>query len=187
MNCPKCKAEIDSDSYYCDQCGQEIRYCQSCHRPGKGNRCTACGGRMMPAREYFCQPAFSAAPVAPPVPPSQDATLAAGAATLKAPPATVRLQLTNGLLGLTLEGVDGAVLGRRQGIYSTLLSRFPYVSGAHAQLKFDAGMARWTVTDMNSSNGTRYNGHALQPGVPCTLEQGATLQLANVVLTVSLQ
>ena len=56
MICPKCKAEIDTDSCYCDQCGQEMRYCQSCQKLGKGNRCTACGGRMVPAIEYFKNP-----------------------------------------------------------------------------------------------------------------------------------
>ncbi len=186
MICPKCKVEIDSDSYYCDQCGQEIRYCQSCHRPGKGNRCTACGGRMVSAAEYFRQPSF--VPVATPSSPAPAPaeTAFAASTTLKAP-TSVRLVLANGLLGISLEGVDGAVLGRRQGIYQPQLSRFPYVSGAHAQLKFDALQNHWTVTDMNSSNGTRYNGEPLSPGVPRTLEQGATLQLANVVFTVSIQ
>lgn len=186
MNCPKCKAEIDSDSYYCDQCGQEIRYCQSCHRPGKGNRCTACGGRMLSAVEYFHQPSF--APMVTPIASGVGGAepIVESSTTLKAPTST-RLLLANGLLGISLEGVDGAVLGRRQGIYQSQLARFPYVSGAHAQLKFEALQNHWTVTDMNSSNGTRYNGEPLSPGVPCRLEQGATLQLANVLLTVTIQ
>lgn len=190
MHCPKCKAEIDSDSFYCDQCGQEIRFCQSCRKSGKGNRCTACGGRMVPAAEY----AKSSTPyvtgntavaygdrngnqeaVAP---------LAGDVATMKAP-ATVRLILSNGLMGITIEGVDGAVIGRRQGIYCAQFSRFPYVSGTHAQLKFDSIQNRWTITDMNSSNGTKYNGTSLVPGMPCVLENGATVQLANVMLTVA--
>lgn len=184
MHCPKCKAEIDSDSYYCDQCGQEIRYCQSCRKPGKGNRCTACGGRMIPAAEYMksSMPYTAASLVSQPV--SRDAVPASDVATMKVP-ATVRLILSNGLMGITIEGVDGAVIGRRQGIYSAQFSRFPYVSGTHAQLKFDVVKNRWTITDMNSSNGTKYNGTALVPGMPCVLENGATVQLANVMLTVA--
>ena len=117
MHCPKCKAEIDSDSYYCDQCGQEIRYCQSCRKPGKGNRCTACGGRMIPAAEYMksSMPYTAASLVSQPV--SRDAVPASDVATMKVP-ATVRLILSNGLMGITIEGVDGAVIGRRQGIHS---------------------------------------------------------------------
>ena len=184
MHCPKCKAEIDSDSYYCDQCGQEIRYCQSCRTPGKGNRCTACGGRMIPAAEYMksSMPYTAASLASQPV--SRDAVPASDVATMKVP-ATVRLILSNGLMGITIEGVDGAVIGRRQGIYCAQFSRFPYVSGTHAQLKFDVVKNRWTITDMNSSNGTKYNGTALVPGMPCVLENGATVQLANVMLTVA--
>ena len=184
MHGPKCKAEIDSDSYYCDQCGQEIRYCQSCRKPGKGNRCTACGGRMIPAAEYMksSMPYTAASLASQPV--SRDAVPASDVATMKVP-ATVRLILSNGLMGITIEGVDGAVIGRRQGIYCAQFSRFPYVSGTHAQLKFDVVKNRWTITDMNSSNGTKYNGTALVPGMPCVLENGATVQLANVMLTVA--
>ena len=184
MHCPKCKAEIDSDSYYCDQCGQEIRFCQSCRKPGKGNRCTACGGRMIPAAEYMksSMPYTAASLASQPV--SRDAVPASDVATMKVP-ATVRLILSNGLMGITIEGVDGAVIGRRQGIYCAQFSRFPYVSGTHAQLKFDVVKNRWTITDMNSSNGTKYNGTALVPGMPCVLENGATVQLANVMLTVA--
>ena len=88
MNCPKCKAEIDSDSYYCDQCGQEIRYCQSCHRPGKGNRCTACGGRMLSAVEYFHQPSF--APMVTPIASGVGGAepIVESSTTLKAPTST---------------------------------------------------------------------------------------------------
>lgn len=186
MICPKCKAEIDSDSCYCDQCGQEIRYCYSCRKPGKGNRCTACGGRMVPAAEYMKLQVPSAVAPSPYAMAPSDTGIPQGGdvATIKAP-ASVRLILSNGLMGITIEGVDGAVIGRRQGIYCAQFSRFPYVSGTHAQLKFDSVQNKWTVTDMNSSNGTKYNGTPLLPGKPCVLENGATVQLANVLLTVA--
>ena len=44
--CPKCKSEIDSDSRFCDQCGQELFYCTRCGRVGKGLRCIFCGSKM---------------------------------------------------------------------------------------------------------------------------------------------
>lgn len=189
MLCPKCKFEIDNDSCYCDQCGQEIRYCQSCRRPGKGNRCTACGGRMLPAIDYFRE---SVQAIPAPIPP-QAASYPTSApvsgndngATLKAP-TSVRLILSNGMLGITIEGVDGAIIGRRSGIYQNHFARFPYISGTHAKLKFDAAQNKWMITDMNSSNGTRYNQIPLAAGQPCVLENGSTIQLANIMLTVAI-
>ncbi|MDE6682278.1 MAG: zinc ribbon domain-containing protein, partial [Muribaculaceae bacterium] len=45
MKCYKCKQEIDSDSLYCDQCGEKLYICPDCHIPGKGEgkRCGKCG------------------------------------------------------------------------------------------------------------------------------------------------
>ncbi len=139
---------------------------------------------MVPAIEYFRQTTAPANQQADGQS-AHGADTAADVATIKAP-TSLRLILSNGLLGLTIEGVDGAVIGRRHGIYQTMFSRFPYVSGSHAQLKFDSIKNRWTVTDMNSSNGSKYNGTPLQPEVPCILENGATLQLANITLTVAI-
>ena len=45
--CPSCKEEIEEESHYCDQCGQELVYCSSCGRVGMGRRCTYCGGLMV--------------------------------------------------------------------------------------------------------------------------------------------
>lgn len=51
MDCAHCRETIDEDSHYCDQCGAEVRTCVDCGRPGKGKRCTGCGGHVLPARE----------------------------------------------------------------------------------------------------------------------------------------
>ena len=185
MICPKCKAEIDTDSCYCDQCGQEMRYCQSCRKLGKGNRCTACGGRMVPAIEYFKNPVLPVTSDVNSAPSGDEQETGADIATIKAP-ASMRLVLSNGQLGITIEGVDGAVIGRRHGIYQALFSRFPYVSGRHAQLYFDPNMNRWSITDLHSSNGSKYNDQPLLPGKPCILENGATIQLANITMTVAI-
>lgn len=184
--CPKCKAEIDADSCYCDQCGQEIRYCHACGKPGKGNRCTACGGRMVSANERMN--GTGGMPNGyPPVATASNGTMTLVSPSQRGSAATdPRLQLTNTSLGLFIEGQNGGILGRRQGIYAPMLGRFPYVSGTHAQLHFEAEKGRWTLTDLNSSNGTKYNGTSLTPGIPCLLEQGGIVQLANVVLTVKL-
>lgn len=188
MVCPKCKSEIDADSLFCDQCGQEIKYCQSCKRVGKGNRCTACGGRMITAAEH------SGIKTQQILVPKANLSVnefqpveGCDFATIKVPnPTPIRLVLSNSLFGINIEGSDGAIIGRRSGIYNQLFARFPYVSGNHAKLKFDFNRNKWTITDMNSSNGTKYNGNSLNPNEPCDLENGATLQLANVVFNVTI-
>lgn len=50
VNCPKCRVEIESDSYYCDQCGVELYICPQCHVFGKGKRCTQCGQPLVSAK-----------------------------------------------------------------------------------------------------------------------------------------
>lgn len=89
------------------------------------------------------------------------------------------LFLVNENMHARLAGVDGAILGRRQGIYQSYLSSCSYVSGTHAQLEYNA-MQGWMLTDRNSSNGTKVNGKTLVPGVPCALRNGARVLLANV-------
>ena len=49
--CPSCREEIEENSHYCDQCGQELVYCSNCGRVGMGRRCTQCGGLMISAEE----------------------------------------------------------------------------------------------------------------------------------------
>jgi predicted amidophosphoribosyltransferase len=35
MICPACKNEIERDSFYCDQCGEEILICPACKNRAK--------------------------------------------------------------------------------------------------------------------------------------------------------
>ncbi|WP_291529068.1 FHA domain-containing protein [Bacteroides sp. UBA939] len=51
VNCPKCRVEIESDSYYCDQCGVELYMCPQCRVFGKGKRCTLCGQPLVSAKD----------------------------------------------------------------------------------------------------------------------------------------
>jgi len=52
MICPACKNEIERDSFYCDQCGEEILICPACKNPGKGKRCTQDGSKLIPAKAF---------------------------------------------------------------------------------------------------------------------------------------
>ena len=49
--CPACKEGIEDDSYFCDQCGQELSFCKQCGHVGLGRRCTRCGGLMVSRHE----------------------------------------------------------------------------------------------------------------------------------------
>ncbi|UKK46975.1 FHA domain-containing protein [Prevotella sp. E9-3] len=85
-----------------------------------------------------------------------------------------------------MEGVNGAVIGRKQGPYSHYFQGNMYVSGVHAQLRYNAGSG-WSITDKHSSNGTRLNGRVLQPDVEMSLSDGDVLTIANVNLQVSVK
>jgi len=97
-----------------------------------------------------------------------------------------QLFLTNTALNIRIEGTNGAVMGRKQGPYQLMLAKFPYISGSHAQLKYDVQLG-WTVTDMDSTNGTLLNQSRLVPGVPSSLQNGGILQLANIELDIEIR
>ena len=96
-----------------------------------------------------------------------------------------QLMLFNDSLGIRITGINGAIIGRRQGPYSQMLQGQGYISGAHAQLKY-AHATGWSIADKHSSNGTRLNDHQLQPDVEMSLKNGDILSLANVPLKVSI-
>lgn len=61
IKCPKCQAEIEGDSYFCDQCGAELFVCPKCGTFGKGKRCTRCGEQLVSAQSLNGAPAPSSA------------------------------------------------------------------------------------------------------------------------------
>lgn len=188
--CPNCKEEIEDDSHFCDQCGQTLLFCKNCGRVGIGRRCTQCGGMMLSSEEYQTQAArlvFSSQMSA-----SISQSMATTTPISGATPMTQRpvvhgipvLTLTNSSLNIHIQGINGAVIGRRQGPYAQFFAQQMYVSGVHAQLKYNAGSG-WCIVDKHSSNGTKLNQHALQPDVEMSLRNGDILTIANINLQVS--
>ena len=191
--CPNCKEEIEDDSHYCDQCGQALAYCERCGRVGIGRRCTSCGGLMLSAEKYqqsvqnqsqynSADPSLSTGFL------SQGITNAATDPNTPIIPhsSVPTLMLFNDSLGIRLMGINGAIIGRRQGPYVQQLSSQMYISGTHAQLKYNAGTG-WCIADRHSSNGTKLNDHKLQPDVEMSLKNGDILSIANLVLKVSVK
>ncbi len=187
--CPSCKEEIEDSSHFCDQCGQELVYCSSCGRVGMGRRCTYCGGLMMSADEQKNAPNQSQKNN----PPSLSYAFTtrgsqtnpnAGAPPIPAQNGIPTLTLYNPSLDIRMIGVNGAIIGRRQGPYAKLFDGNMYISGVHAQLiyKPDTG---WCIIDKHSSNGTKLNQRDVLPDVPMSIKSGDIVTLANINLQVS--
>ena len=192
--CPNCKEEIDDDSHYCDQCGQALLYCNNCRRVGIGRRCTYCGGLMVTPHELFkistgqsdvSHMSISATGVSVTANQQSARTGRQGGDSPMMPQGIPALTLYNTSLNIRIQAVNGAVIGRRQGPYAHYFEQNMYVSGVHAQLKYNATTG-WCIVDKHSSNGTRLNQHPLQPDVEMSLKNGDIVGLANINLQVSI-
>ena len=196
--CPNCKEEIDDDSRYCDQCGQALLFCDRCGRVGIGRRCTHCGGLMVSYEEYQkhaegAQTRFSLSMTRSAV--SQTGSTQNAANTqasvrrmepmMGVPQGIPALMLYNMSLNIRIQGINGAVIGRRQGPYASFFENNMYISGVHAQLKYNATTG-WCIVDKHSSNGTKLNQRPLQPDVEMSLKNGDIVGLANINLQVSI-
>lgn len=187
--CPTCKEEIDNDSHFCDQCGQALLFCDRCGSVGIGRRCTQCGGLMVSRDSNNAQPAINNL--------SESLQVAMNGATTgismkemvqpvhngPSTGAVPVLTLANDSLNIRIVGINGAVIGRRNGPYVQFFEKHHYVSGTHAQLKY-SNATGWCIADKHSSNGTKLNQRPLQPDVEMTLHNGDVLTLANINLQV---
>lgn len=171
IECPNCKEEIEKDSYYCDQCGQKLLFCSKCGCVGMGRRCTRCGGEMY-AR--VTDDGTDAIPVV-----NADPTLRSTEKPQQ------KIMLSNGALGLEIQGEHEAVIGRRTGPYSSLMKDYGYVSGTHAKFVY-SDTEGWFIVDLHSSNGTAVNRQRLQPDIPKLLKNGDVVTIANVNMQVKI-
>lgn len=189
--CPNCREEIEDNSNYCDQCGQMLYYCNRCGRVGMGRRCTSCGGLMVTADErengVDAQMSLSASVsarytsqrVAPSI-----ANMSSGGFSPRSSHGIPMLTLSNPALNIRIDGINGAVIGRKQGPYVQYFQQNMFVSGVHAQLKYKADTG-WCITDKHSSNGTKLNDRQLQPDVDMSLKNDDIVTIANINLQVT--
>lgn len=164
MKCPYCKEIIDDDSWFCDQCGKEIKYCPECHQPKRGTECPACGADLVSAKEYFS--------------PKKE--------TKKPEPQGIAIPTSSPTPAL-LEG-DGFRLilkegpfGRTGGIYPEFSDQI-YISRQHGELRRLNG--QWQIRDLGSHNGTFLNSKKLETNVWTDLHIGDKLKIATTCLTV---
>lgn len=186
--CPNCKEEIDDDSHYCDQCGQALLYCNRCGRVGMGRRCTSCGGMMVTPEEYqknlAAHTAYSSVgSCAVSLRQTTDGVATASTVQPSSRGAMPELTLFNGALNIRIQAINGAVIGRRQGPYAQFFQQNRYVSGVHAQLRYNSETG-WAIIDKHSSNGTKLNERQLQPDIEMQLHNGDIVTIANINLQV---
>ena len=179
VKCPICGQMIESDSYYCDQCGELLKICPDGHGFKKGKICGACGKPLVEAKskdlkQTLSSNSASAKPEAKEVKPAaQTASSAIHDSKPKATeaPAIEKTQsvqskqphyLVNRMFNLSLDLKEGAIIGRKNGEYVGYFANQPYVSGTHAQLR-KANDGQWQIIDLNSTNGTFVNGKKLIP------------------------
>lgn len=187
--CPNCKEEIDDDSRYCDQCGQALLYCSSCGRVGRGRRCTHCGGLMVDIDQLRQQVSQQTSVVK--LMEKDYRSISITSISNRAVPEPVSSQsipvliLNNDSLKIRITGINGAMIGRRQGPYKEMFEKNMYVSGVHAQLIYNQETG-WCIIDKHSSNGTQLGQRLLQPDIPMSLKNGDIVTIANVNLQVSI-
>lgn len=159
MKCPYCKEMIDDDSWFCDQCGKEIKICPECHLPKRGTECPACGADLVSAKDI--QRGGKAKDTTPSAQETTKPTLLEGEG--------FKLPLREG------------VFGRTTGIYPELSSQI-YISGQHGELRCEKG--QWQIRDLGSRNGTFVNSAKLTPEVWTDLHIGDQVKIATTKLTV---
>lgn len=167
MKCFECKADIEDDSLFCDQCGAKIYLCPDCRVPGKGEgkRCGLCGKKLVAADTIAS--AGSAQ--------DTDSQHDTGRQAHEAPHAQRPTRLVCRAEGITLNLQNGAVLGRLEGPYQRDLGRLEYISARHAQVWQEAD--HWILSDLGSRNGSAVNGQWCYNPLP--FRTGDTVRLAN--------
>ena len=172
VKCPKCSAEIEDDSFYCDQCGIELYICPQCRTFGKGKFCSKCRSALVPASKNGNKNAEKSTEHIDEKRPENPVS-----------GGTVKTVLPTRLVckeaGITLALKHGAIIGRRNGDYVSLLQNQQYVSGTHARL--DCAMTQWSITDLGSTNGTCINnGAKLSPNVAAKFNVGDKIRIATL-------
>ena len=169
MICLHCFYEIDDDSTFCDQCGKEVLVCPACGKTGTGKKCPDDGTKLVRnngdinfQKKKFFQ--------------------------------TKRLEeieksdliLINKNLDLNFKIENGDIIGRKTGRFSAKLAALKQISSKHLSCNFNK-QTGWTVTDLDSTNGTKLNNIKLIPAKPYQLKRGDSLIIADVEFYVELK
>jgi hypothetical protein len=173
----------------CAECGTE-------NYPG-ALFCLECGAPLHPVAQTIGRPIFRQP--SPAEPPSElEQPLLLSKELLHPGNGEKRLRLTipssqEEGLELALSGSEIVWIGRAESkvVVRPEIDLTPYqgyergVSRRHATVEFCAPGV--VLTDRNSSNGTRLNGHRLQPGEPYLLPDKAQVQFGNLLVYLTIE
>ena len=173
MKCPFCKATIDDDSWFCDQCGKVMMFCPECRQPKRGTECPACGADLVSTDAFFSPKNSSKG--SPEGVPENVSISAPG----NVPGSEVGPSLLEGN-GFKLSLKEG-IFGRTTGIYPEFSNQI-YISGQHGELRCENG--QWQIRDLGSHNGTFLNGVRLIVNIWNDLHLGDQLKIATTLLTI---
>ncbi len=194
LKCPFCDKEIESDSYYCDQCGEMLNKCSFGHGFKKGKVCNECGKPLVPAKDEGAnatnppvqqQPTSvnqptSQSTIIPPAPHVHSQSAAEPEKTVR-PTAQVKLasRMVSKVLNAELALRDGAIIGRRNGDYISVFGAQGYVSGTHARIQKNS-KGVWEIVDLDSSNGTFLNKTRIAANQPVEFSVGDTISFYDL-------
>ena len=90
----------------------------------------------------------------------------------------------DGLTRVSQISIDVTLIGRGSECDLVIPSRLRFVSSKHAEIRrTDEG---YTITDLNSTNGTRLNDHLLKPGAPALLTNEYVIRIGDESFGVSI-
>ena len=158
--CPFCTIPIDDDSFFCDQCGKELRICVSCGAFARAKFFAACRSTdIVSAKEYAGNPKKNEV--------SYNHCL---------------ILLESGVK-LALSADKGKyVIGRGSEDFSAVFGNDKFVSRTHAEILFDAENQCWKITDLASTNGTFVNEKGVPSNTYIALKTGDSVRIAFIKL-----
>ncbi|MDE7096933.1 MAG: FHA domain-containing protein, partial [Muribaculaceae bacterium] len=175
IECPECFEDIPEDSRYCDMCGVELLECVNCHSIGTGVFCSECGrpmiSRSMPAEDAPEPPEWNDHPATDTTDGTNIGTTIGGRSR------NLVLKARKG--GFILTPEDGAVIGRTEGEYSSLLGSCNLISRRHG--KFLKLGRDWHLVDLGSTNGCLINDVELKPMVPTKFKAGDVVDIGTYI------
>ena len=176
--CPFCKAELLDDSFFCDQCGKELKICKECQSFVAGKFCTNCSSRnIILAKDYI--------PGQEPEIDKSTPEKAAEQIVSSDDNNTVIQPTINRMVGINhevtfeLHSDKGKyTFGRKAGEFTVFFNSIRFISREHAEITFDNNHKYWSIMDLGSSNGTLVNGKKLDPHTAVKVSVGDTIQIA---------
>lgn len=161
ISCAHCKSDIENTSFYCDQCGNEIRLCETCGLTGKDSWCEQDGGEMKAAKEFKLESNTTAEQIYEQEPHDQYEATAEEPRKQEAPKQSNPVSDTHTELMLIsrksekkIQIRSNTVLGRTQGDYTAFFGNEKTVSGKHLQIDYSSE-GGWTVIDLDTTNRTK--------------------------------